>query len=130
MKVLDLTNCNKAEKLNICGYIVDNNIKYQNAPYNDEQIIISDFSALKIKRIKEFRREVFSIKPLSYDLYFDADNEFDRDYLYWSKSYKECKDYIDSYNGTNESYFADYKGGTVSIYCNELAKTVFKTEIK
>ena len=130
MKVLDLTNCNKAEKLNICGYIVDNNIKYQNAPYNDEQIIISDFSALKIKRIKEFRREVFLIKPLSYDLYFDADNEFDRDYLYWSKSYQECKDYIDKYNGTDEKHFKTYKGGYVSIYCNELADTVFETEIK
>lgn len=130
MKVLDLSNCNKSEKSNICGYIVDHNIKYKNAPYNDEQIIISNFSALKIKKIKAFRSEVFDIKPLTYDLYFDADNEINRDYLDWAKSYKECKDYIDKYNGTDEKYFKDYRGGYVAIYCNELADIVYETKIK
>jgi hypothetical protein len=30
-----------------------------------------------------------------------------------------CIDYILRNNGTNESYFADYKGGTVQVVCNE-----------
>lgn len=32
-------------------------------------------------------------------------------------------------NGSNHSYFADYKGGSVSIKCNETKETVFETEI-
>lgn len=29
----------------------------------------------------------------------------------WEISAKECRDYISAYNGTNHSYFEDYKGG-------------------
>lgn len=43
---------------------------------------------------------------------------------------KYCRDYIKMNNGTNESYFADYKGGTVSVICNETDETVFETEVK
>lgn len=39
-------------------------------------------------------------------------------------------DYIRSYNGTSESYFADYKGDTVSIVCNETGETVYETVVK
>ena len=31
------------------------------------------------------------------------------------ETFEYCKDYIKMYNGTNESYFADYKGGVVQI---------------
>ena len=41
-----------------------------------------------------------------------------------------CKDYIKENNGTNESYFEDYKGGTVSIVCNETDETVFEVKAK
>lgn len=41
-----------------------------------------------------------------------------------------CLDYIKAYNGTNESYFEDYKGGTVSIYCNETEEDVYTEVIK
>jgi hypothetical protein len=33
-------------------------------------------------------------------------------------------------NGTDESYFADYKGGTVSVVCNETGEKVFETKVK
>lgn len=33
----------------------------------------------------------------------------------FEESFEYCKNYIDTYNGTNESYFADYKGGIVQI---------------
>ncbi len=50
-----------------------------------------------------------------------------------SKGFKEtleyCKTYISQNNGKNNSYFADYKGGTVSIVCNETGEKVFETEI-
>ena len=65
---------------------------------------------------------------LTYDLIFsDSENSN-------SKGFKEgiefCRAYIDNNNGTNESYFSDYKGGTVSIVCNETGKSIFETEIK
>ena len=51
-----------------------------------------------------------------------------------SKGFKEslqyCKDYIKVNNGTNESYFEDYKGGTVSVVCNETGEEVYSEKIK
>lgn len=44
-------------------------------------------------------------------------------------SYDYCLNYIRENNGTNHSYFADYKKGTVSIVCNETGETVFETEV-
>lgn len=41
----------------------------------------------------------------------------------------ECKAYIEQNNGTNNSYFADYKGGTVSVVCNETGETVYEENI-
>ena len=39
-------------------------------------------------------------------------------------------DYIKTYNGSSESYFADYKGGTVSIVNNETDEYVYNETIK
>lgn len=43
---------------------------------------------------------------------------------------KERRQYIKFYNGTNESYFEDYKGGTVSIICNETNEVIYTTTVK
>ena len=64
----------------------------------------------------------------TYDVQFDND-----DYTNskgWHETFEYCKDYIESYNGTNESYFEDYKGGTVSIYCNETDEEVYSERVK
>ena len=53
----------------------------------------------------------------TYDLHFN--DSTDSNNQGWEVSYEYCKDYIDMYNGTSQSYFGDYKGGTVEIYCNE-----------
>lgn len=45
-------------------------------------------------------------------------------------SLADAKHYIQRNNGTNESYFEDYKGGTVSIVCNETEEVVFETIVK
>lgn len=51
-----------------------------------------------------------------------------------SKGFKEsldyCKRYIASYNGTNESYFKDYKGGTIQVVCNETGEVVYEEEVR
>ena len=59
---------------------------------------------------------------------------FNDDYRSNNKGWKEtldyCIDYIKSNNGTDNSYFADYKGGVVSIVCNETDETVFDKPVK
>lgn len=48
----------------------------------------------------------------------------------FSESYEYCKDYIEQYNGTSESYFSDYKGGVVSIYDLDAEEEVYIENIK
>lgn len=38
--------------------------------------------------------------------------------------------YIQANNGSNFSYFADYKGGTVSVVCNQTGETVYQEDVK
>jgi len=42
---------------------------------------------------------------------------------------EDAHEYIRSYNGTNESYFANYKGGMVEIFCNETESVVYSTPV-
>lgn len=64
----------------------------------------------------------------TFDLHFN-DNETSN-----NCGFKEteiyCKEYIQFYNGTNRGYFNDYKGGTVSIVCNETGDVVYEIEVK
>lgn len=71
-----------------------------------------------------FRVEEF---PLTYDVCFDDESSSNN--KGWSESYDYCLSYIKMYNGTNESYFEDYKGGVVSIYCNETEEEVYSEDI-
>lgn len=48
----------------------------------------------------------------------------------FSESYDYCLDYIKAYNGTGYSYFADYKGGTVSIVESETREEVYSESVK
>lgn len=64
----------------------------------------------------------------TYDVQFDDDDNTNS--KGWEMPYDYCKDYIESNNGTNNSYFADYKGGTVSIVCNETGEIVYYEEVK
>lgn len=64
----------------------------------------------------------------TYNVCFDDDNSSNDEG--WYETYKYCKNYIEMYNGTNKSYFKDYKGGLVSIYCNETGKTVYAEKVK
>lgn len=62
----------------------------------------------------------------TYDVHFNDSIESNN--KGFSLSIKECRDWIEANKGT--SYFTDYKGGTVSIVCNETGETVFEQEIK
>ena len=63
----------------------------------------------------------------TYDVHFNDDQ--DSNSKGFELTIQECKDYIESNNGTNTSYFEDYKGGTVSVVENGSGETVFETEI-
>ena len=41
-----------------------------------------------------------------------------------------CRDYIKANNGTKNGYFANYKGGIVSIMRNETSEDIFTEDIK
>ena len=64
----------------------------------------------------------------TYDVVFNDENNSNTKGFACSLSY--AKNYIKRYNGTNESYFKDYKGGIVSVVCNETGETVFESKIK
>ncbi|MCK4499825.1 hypothetical protein KAU11_04965 [Candidatus Babeliales bacterium] len=63
----------------------------------------------------------------TYDVHFNDDQ--DSNSKGFELNIQECKDYIEANNGTDTSYFEDYKGGTVSVVENETGETVFETEI-
>ena len=64
----------------------------------------------------------------TYDVVFNDDT--DSNSKGFNSSFDYCKDYICMYNGTNESYFEDYKGGTVQIVCNETEEVVYEEDVK
>ncbi len=64
----------------------------------------------------------------TYNIVFnDSENSNDKGFVL---PFEDAEAYIERYNGTKESYFADYKGGTVSIVCNETGETIYETEVK
>ena len=63
----------------------------------------------------------------TYDVHFNDNN--DSNSKGFDITLEEAKAYITSNNGTNNSYFAEYKGGTVSVVCNQNSKTVYEEEV-
>lgn len=43
---------------------------------------------------------------------------------------REAMMYIRANNGKDCGYFSDYKGGSVSVVCNETGETVYETNVK
>lgn len=64
----------------------------------------------------------------TYDVYFNDESSSNN--KGFKASYGYCMDYITMHNGTGESYFADYKCGTVSIVCNETGEVAHEEEVR
>lgn len=64
----------------------------------------------------------------THNVYFN--DEQDSNDKGMSVTRQEAKDYIKTWNGTNHSYFEDYKGGIVSVVCNETGETVYEEEVR
>lgn len=65
---------------------------------------------------------------LTYDVHFN--DETSSNSKGFKTDYDYCKNYIAQNNGTNNSYFEDYKSGTVSIVCNETGETVYEEPVR
>ena len=82
----------------------------------------------KTKFNKTKLRKMNTVTNLTYNVVFNDDtNSNDKGF---EQTLDYCKNYISTYNGTNESYFADYKGGIVQIVCNETEEVVYEEEVR
>lgn len=77
----------------------------------------------KICNLRKDAEYEYLTDNLTYDVVFHSDTSCDSKGFF--DSYQKCFDYIKQYNGTNESYFEDYKGGSVCIHCIETEEVVY-----
>jgi len=94
------------------------NIQNEEHPYEEDDIL----------DIIDHQEEMNQVNVPTYDVVF---NDFTSSN---SKGFQEsleyCRDYVEANNGTNDSYFADYKGGTVAVVCNDNGKRIFEEKVK
>lgn len=64
----------------------------------------------------------------TYDIHFN--DEYNSNNKGFEYTITEAEDYIKKYNGSKESYFADYQNGIVSIVNNQTGETVYEESIK
>jgi len=64
----------------------------------------------------------------TFDVVFESENSSNS--KGFKCNYDYCYEYIQVNNGTNNSYFADYKNGIVSIICNETGESLYSEIIK
>lgn len=78
--------------------------------------------------IDEIEDAVFDILgKRTYDVQFDDDTDSNRQGI--NGTYQQCMNWI-KFNRTDKStYFGDYAGGTVSIFCLETGETVYSDNI-
>lgn len=99
-----------------------------NMSKEDAEELKAKFEAYAKKNNLDWARFEIEELELTFDVQFDDDSNSNS--KGFEESYDYCKNYIKHNNGTNESYFADYKGGVVSIVCNETGEVVYSEEIK
>jgi hypothetical protein len=63
----------------------------------------------------------------TYDIHFN--NSTSSNSKGFTMTIRKAMEYIKLNNGTNNSYFGDYKGWVVSIVCNETGETVYEETI-
>lgn len=64
----------------------------------------------------------------AYDVHFD--DSISSNSKGFNESLAYCKGYINTWNGSNHSYFRDYKGGLVSVVCNKTGNAAHSEIIK
>lgn len=128
MKVLNLKGCCQEHINQVTQFMIDNCIDSERINNDADILLISDEDAKLIETEKKFVWYGFYICNCTYDVVFNKNKH--SDYKGWKFAYDKCKLYIETSNGCNLSLFKKYKGGTISIVCNETGITAFKTKIK
>ena len=64
---------------------------------------------------------------LTYDVQFNDD--YNSNNKGFNESIEYCMDWINANRNDNSTYFGDYRGGTVSIVCNETGEYVYNENI-
>ena len=96
--------------------------------FGDEDLAYASYWSLSQEQ-KDFWNDLLdALEDYTFDITFDDDN--DSNAMGFHSTYQYCLDYIKAYNGTNDGYFADYKGGTVSIYCHDTDRDVYQEEVR
>lgn len=67
-------------------------------------------------------------EELTYDVVFNDDESTNAKGMEATKV--DAILYVKFYNGTNESYFADYKGGVVQVVCNQTGDVVYEETVR
>lgn len=148
MKTVEELRLELKEQLQDCIHVNDGSIaaqvddRIQWAWDNWEDDIVATFYEGEKPECynEEFRNEWIDNEPFDVELERINNPEFTYDVVFndetdsnnkgFQYSLEDAKGYIDSYNGTNESYFEDYKGGIASVVCNETGETVYEVQIK
>lgn len=93
-----------------------------------EEELENDFDSSLTEGQREEFEEFLEKEILTYEVVFNDDTSSNE--KGFKSSFQYCLDYIEQNNGTGESYFEDYKGGIVSIVCNETGTTVYEEKVK
>lgn len=92
---------------------------------NDFEAILAIYQERILPRLED--EKVSEEVIVTYDVHFNNDEESNS--KGFELSLDEAKQYIAQYNGTNESYFKDYKAGIVSVVNNETGEVVFEAQV-
>jgi len=110
---------------------VNENLDARDFTIKSNEIVITYFNEMQktdILNAIEVMNTAITSEALTYNIFFNDDTNSND--LGLKSDLEYCENYIEMHNGSNHSYFEDYKGGTVSIVCNETEETVFETEVK
>lgn len=103
------------------------------ATYEEAQAAIAAYEA-EDKENGDFTEDFYEIYEedetidYTYDIVFNDDNNSNN--VGGHRTLEEAISYIETYNGTNHGYFQCYKGGVVSVYCNETGEDVYEETVR
>lgn len=132
-EIKEWASLSSADKSDIARVLVEDGYTnasdvIDNASYSPDEFHFTQGYVIFNEDDEDELDEYLDANKKTYDVEFNDDASTNS--KGWHESFDYCKDYIDANNGTNESYFADYKGGVVSIVCNETGEYVYEEDVK
>lgn len=101
---------------------VNENLDTRDYEVKGDDIVITYFNEMQ-------KNDILSALPENtYNVVFNDDNNSNDKGFEQTLEY--CMNYIKAFNGTNHSYFGDYKGGIVQVVCNETGEVVHEEEVE